>query len=233
MLKKFFLSKNFLALLISCASYHQAIAASAPSTENPLLVKIRGQYLSAGKKLSYTPALSNTNVTNGSKGLISSSVGIEAAATFFVLENYALEASIALVRNRLATPANVNGAGAYSQAAVSGGNKISYMMPTTLMAQYHFSPDDSFSPYVGGGYTYIIPVKKTKLVDFGTMHGLAAQVGIDFFESDDLGMNIDLKKYFIKSKGKLKYLTNQSNQPMGVKYDFSPWVFSAGISVRL
>ncbi len=233
MLKNFLLSKTLLAILITGATYHQAIAAPSPTNDNPLLVKIRGQYLSTGKKTSYIPALAGTNVTTSSKGLVSSSIGIEAAAAYFVLENYALEASLSLVRNRLATPANVNGAGTYSQANVSGSNKVSYMMPATLIAQYHFSPEDSFSPYAGAGYSYIIPVTKTKLVDFGRMHGMVAQVGLDLFDSDDLAMNVDVKKYFIKSKGKLKYLTNQSNQPLGVKYDFSPWVFSAGLSVRL
>jgi outer membrane protein len=234
MLKNFLLSKTFLAILITGATYHQAIAAApSPTNDNPLLVKIRGQYLSTGKKTSYIPDLASTNVSTSSKGLVSSSIGIEAAAAYFVLENYALEASLSLVRNRLATPANLNGAGTYSQVNVSGSNKVSYMMPATLIAQYHFSPEDSFSPYAGAGYSYIIPVKKTKLVDFGRMHGMVAQVGFDLFDSDDLGMNIDVKKYLIKSKGKLKYLTNQSNQPLGVKYDFSPWVFSAGLSVRL
>jgi outer membrane protein len=69
------------------------------------------------------------------------------------------------------------------------------------LAQYHFTPGASYSPYVGAGLNFTLfsnvdipglDVKKTSI-------GAALQVGVDIPLKDGMSLNIDLKKVFMKT----------------------------------
>jgi outer membrane protein len=73
-------------------------------------------------------------------------------------------------------------------------------LPPTLLAQYHFMPDSSFSPYVGVGLNYTI-YSNVNMPGFSTSKsstGGALQVGFDVPINKNLSFNVDLKKIYMK-----------------------------------
>lgn len=82
-----------------------------------------------------------------------------------------------------------------------------FVLPPTLTAQYHFSPEATFRPYVGAGINY------TRFYDAGleasgvsklsvkkNSWGPALQIGADYAISKDYFVNVDVKKIWIKTK---------------------------------
>ncbi len=74
-------------------------------------------------------------------------------------------------------------------------------LPPTLLAQYHFMPGSSFSPYVGAGLNYT----KFSNVSLGNLDvdrnstGGALQIGFDMPINKSLSFNVDLKKVWMKT----------------------------------
>jgi len=79
-------------------------------------------------------------------------------------------------------------------------------IPPTLTLQYHFLPDGVFRPYVGAGVNYTriasdhlaVPGVGRLDVDKNSWGG-ALQVGADIKVADNLYLNIDVKKVYIKT----------------------------------
>ena len=76
-------------------------------------------------------------------------------------------------------------------------------LPPSLMAQYHFTPDKTVSPYVGLGVTWTTFSKNRLLDGQGSLEhdsfGLAAQAGVDFKLDRNWSLNVDVKKVQIRS----------------------------------
>jgi outer membrane protein len=76
-------------------------------------------------------------------------------------------------------------------------------LPPTLLAQYHFTPDKTVSPYVGLGVNWTTFSKNRLLGGQGSLEhdsfGLAAQAGIDFKLDRNWSLNVDVKKVQIRS----------------------------------
>jgi outer membrane protein len=90
--------------------------------------------------------------------------------------------------------------------SVAGLGKIGTFkhLPPTLSVQYHFSPDSTVRPYVGGGINFTnISDVHLAIPGVGTLNldrkswGLAFGGGIDFKVSKDLYVNVDVKKVYI------------------------------------
>jgi len=75
------------------------------------------------------------------------------------------------------------------------------VLPPTLTAQYHFSPEAQVSPYLGVGlnYTQFYNVNLPGLNVSRSSIGVALQAGADFKVSKDMSINVDLKKIYIKT----------------------------------
>lgn len=79
-------------------------------------------------------------------------------------------------------------------------------LPPTLTLQYHFTPEADFRPYVGAGinYTKISSVNMSagaagSLGLENNSTGAALQVGFDYKIGNNMFLNVDLKKIYIKS----------------------------------
>lgn len=88
----------------------------------------------------------------------------------------------------------------YSNGAAIGSFKH---LPPTLTAQYHFTGNSSFRPYVGAGLNYT-NVSDVRLLDGGAnlkrnSFGLALQVGVDVPVGGGWVLNLDAKKVQIKT----------------------------------
>lgn len=76
-------------------------------------------------------------------------------------------------------------------------------LPPSLMAQYHFMPGKTMSPYLGLGLNWTTFSKNRLLDGQGSLEhdsfGLAAQAGIDFRLDRNWSLNVDVKKLQLRS----------------------------------
>ncbi len=114
----------------------------------------------------------------------------------------------------------------------SNGSKIGSVrvLPPTLTAQYHFSPEGQFRPYVGAGinYTRFYSFKDTSGLDLSikkNSFGPALQVGVDIPVTKNIFVNFDVKKLWIKTKVKAGGVDAGT-------LDIDPLVTSVGIGTK-
>lgn len=111
------------------------------------------------------------------------------------------------------------------------------LLPPTLTLQYHFLPDETFSPYIGAGVNYTIFYDESggignsafavTDIDYSNNFGYAFQVGLDYKIDDKWHLNADLKKVFLN--------TDISVNKGVVKVDdadVDPWIFGIGVGYR-
>jgi outer membrane protein len=109
-----------------------------------------------------------------------------------------------------------------------------WILPPTLTLQYHFTPDQKFSPYVGAGLNYSLfygesdgPLFDNLDVDGGV--GYAAQAGFDYWLNDNWGLNFDVK--YVN-------LDVDVDVDLGATHldaddvDLDPWIIGVGASYR-
>lgn len=106
-----------------------------------------------------------------------------------------------------------------------------YILPPTLTAQYHFTPDQKFSPYVGAGLNYSMFYKEKEAAGFTDLDvdggvGYALQAGFDYWFDDHWGANVDVKKIFLNVDAKL------NNGAVTADVDLDPMIVGAGVSYR-
>ncbi|UGQ46628.1 OmpW/AlkL family protein [Massilia endophytica] len=76
-------------------------------------------------------------------------------------------------------------------------------LPPTLLAQYHFSPQSAFSPYIGAGVNWTTFSANRFLGGQGSLEhdsfGFAAQAGFDVKLGQNWSLNVDVKKIGLRS----------------------------------
>jgi outer membrane protein len=110
-----------------------------------------------------------------------------------------------------------------------------FHLPPTLTLQYHFNADGKFRPYVGAGVNYTLfynddlpsggPVTG---IDYDATFGWAAQVGFDYFYTDNWGVNVDVKKIDISPEVNLATALG----PISADVDIDPWVIGVGVTYK-
>lgn len=107
-----------------------------------------------------------------------------------------------------------------------------WILPPTLTMQYHFTPDDAFSPYIGAGLNYTLPYAEdaaggvvTSLEADGSF-GYAVQAGFDYWLNDHWGLNLDVKKIWVDVDASV------NSGAITGEVELDPWVIGAGISYR-
>jgi outer membrane protein len=83
------------------------------------------------------------------------------------------------------------------------GSKLGTLneLPPTLLAQYHFSPGSSFDLYVGAGLNFTL-FSSVNIPGFDVSKsstGGALQVGFDVPLINNMSLNVDLKKVYMKT----------------------------------
>ncbi len=142
----------------------------------------------------------------------------EVDLTYFITENIAVEAIAGTAQHQV-----------YYNGSTNLGDV--WILPPTVTLQYHFMPDNKFSPYLGAGVNYSFFYGEQSgngftdfKVDGG--FGLALQAGFDYWLNDNWGVNLDVKKIYVDIEGELNNGTIQAD------IDLDPWVFGAGVSYR-
>ncbi len=106
-----------------------------------------------------------------------------------------------------------------------------WILPPTLTLQYHFMPDQAFSPYIGAGINYSILYAEdagTGFSDLKVDNGVAPalQAGFDYWINDNWGFNLDVKKVWLNVDASL------NNGAIKADVDLDPWLIGAGVSYR-
>lgn len=108
-----------------------------------------------------------------------------------------------------------------------------WLLPPTLLAQYHFLPKGVVSPYVGAGvnYTIFYGVDESKDsivydVDYKDSFGWALQIGVDVRVADSWYLNADVKRLFLDTDVEL------NDGAVRADVDVDPWIFGVGIGYK-
>ncbi len=105
------------------------------------------------------------------------------------------------------------------------------ILPPTLTLQYHFTPDQKLSPYVGAGINYTLPYAEDNGASVSKLNadgswGWALQAGTDYWLDEHWGVNFDVKKIFVDVDASVNSGAVQGN------VELNPWVVGTGISYR-
>ncbi|MEZ5903356.1 MAG: OmpW family protein [Alphaproteobacteria bacterium] len=126
---------------------------------------------------------------------------------------------------------------ATSEHTISAGpNTVgdAWILPPTLTLQYHFTPDEKFSPYVGAGLNYSMFYGEDEAAGFNSLDvdggvGYALQAGFDYWINDHWGVNFDAKYVDLE----VDVDVNLGATPLSANdVDLDPWIVGAGISYR-
>ena len=109
------------------------------------------------------------------------------------------------------------------------------LLPPTLLAQWHFNPDQTFDPYVGAGLSYVramdnnlnlgdIPIT----IDRNNWGG-ALQAGMDYNLGNKWLLNVDVKKIWFDTT--VKAVLGGVNTKID-QLDIDPWVVSVGFGKK-
>lgn len=105
-----------------------------------------------------------------------------------------------------------------------------WILPPTLTMQYHFSPDNTFSPYVGAGVNYTFFYNE----DSGAMNsvryddgfGVALQAGMDYKLDQHWLVNFDVKKLWLNTD------VSVNSGAVTADVDIDPWIVGVGVGYR-
>jgi outer membrane protein len=208
-----------------------SIPAHAQESQSPWQVRVRALAVlpdTAGSSVNVqnTPTLSSPN-----SGLaISNSIVPELDISYYFTRNVAAELILGV------TPHTVTGTGALSNLNVG----TAWLLPPTLLAQYHFTDFGPFRPYVGVGVNYTMFFSQspgyTQTNGLGVTSftlnnavGGAAQIGFDYMIDSHWGINVDAKKYILRPT--YNAMVNNSI-PVSGTANIDPWLLGVGFTYR-
>jgi outer membrane protein len=162
---------------------------------------------------------------------ITNSVVPELDISYFFTKNIAAELILGV------TPHQVNSAGSLSSTLHLGQIGNAWLLPPTLLLQYHFYLDKGIKPYVGVGVNYTIFFNEgtgTGFQDFNLDDnwGWALQAGIDIPLGGNWFFNVDVKKIFLDTKATVG-LGAAANPPIvTADVQVDPWLIGVGVGYR-
>lgn len=109
-----------------------------------------------------------------------------------------------------------------------------WILPPTLTLQYHFQPEEKFSPYVGAGVNYSFFYEQENGAGLDELQvdggwGYALQAGADYWMNDNWGVNFDVKYIDVDIDANV---TSGGTYIEAKDVKLDPWVVGAGISYR-
>lgn len=176
--------------------------------------------------ISVTPNESATIEAIGGDADISSAFVPELDFTYFFTENWAAELILATTNHDVK---------AVNTAAGNINLGDVWLLPPTLMVQYHFT-GGKLKPYLGTGINYTIfygvdegPVADS--VDYDNSIGFAIQAGLDYALGDKWFLNLDLKQIFLQTDATVN-ATTALGATVGADVDINPLVIGFGVGMK-
>ena len=136
---------------------------------------------------------------------------------------------------------------ATSENTISAGGSASnlgdvadvWLLPPSLVFQYHFLPDSKFSPYIGAGVNWTIFFSEDldrnfsnpgDSIDLKNSFGYVFQAGFDYKIDEDWFVNLDVKYVDLETDARIR---NSSAGDIFVNnVEIDPWTFGFGIGRR-
>lgn len=209
-------------LLSFCAL---ALMSSVAAAEEGYKTKQAGDFVIRGRLIAVKPWEGNDTVetrAGADTGLrvnwIDNSVVPEVDFSYFFTDNIALELIAATTRHKI------------TASGVEVGS--AQLLPPTLTLQYHFLPQERFSPYIGAGLNYTFFFAESSgsnaLVDHLKVDdslGYALQVGADYALGGRWFINADVKKLWLRPDVTTSALKVNN-------LDIDPWIVGIGFGYR-
>lgn len=151
--------------------------------------------------------------------------------TYMATDNVGLELILATTQH------DIDG-----QGAIGGLDKVgeTWLLPPTLLAQWHFMPKSSIRPYVGAGINYTISYGEKAsssleaalggptTIKLGNSVGWALQAGVDYDVGENWFLNADIK--YIDMSMDADIITGGTTRT--AKVGISPIIFGLGFGYR-
>lgn len=189
------------------ASMLTAMAALAPAMAQTTIAPMPDSY--AGKQagtfmvrlraIGVLPQNSSSSVSGiGGNVEASNAAAPELDVSYFLTDNIAIEGIAASTRHNISVKNSV------VPGTVEVGS--AWVLPPTVLLQYHFMPKERFSPYIGAGLnvSFFYATHGTGLVNkfnLETGVGGAIQAGFDYNVSGNWFLNVDVKQIFVRTAG--------------------------------
>lgn len=206
-----------------------------------------GDFIMRAGMVAVDPQESSSNLAVDGVKLDGYKVGLDSSKQLGLTVSYLFTDHIA-IGVLAATPFKhrINGAG----SALAGAGKLGetkHLPPTVTVQYFPMDRNSPFQPYVGAGvnYTNFFSEKTTgTLTDaLGTASsklklddsiGLAAEVGIDYMLSENIGVNAAIWWADIDTEGTIKTYDAAGNRgPTGkIDVDIDPFVYMVGLSYK-
>jgi outer membrane protein len=138
--------------------------------------------------------------------------------TYFFTENFAAELVLGTAKHDVSVVGTAVG-------NIDLGSV--YLLPPTLMVQYHLTGSD-FKPYAGAGinYTFFYNEKSgpvANAVDYDNSVGFALQLGMDYSLNEDWFINVDIKRLFLSTDVTVD-ATTALGATVGADVTIDPWL---------
>lgn len=217
-------NRIWLAGLAVASSLLFASTAAAQDSTSPAPGKSAGDFMIRLRGIGVIPADNADIDPIGGDTELSNTGMPEVDFTYFVTDNIAFELIAATTHHEVS--AKDTAAGEVDLGDV-------WLLPPTLLVQYHFFTKERFSPYVGAGinYTIFYGVDEAKNsiaqdVDYENSVGWALQIGMDYRLDDNWYINADVKRLFLGTD------VNINNGGVKADVDVDPWIFGMGIGYK-
>jgi outer membrane protein len=208
------LTTIFAASLSALFAYQASAADLAPAEQSPWQVRLRALGV-------ITNDSGSVDGLPGSDLSYSNTVIPEVDISYFFTDNIAAELVLGT------TYANVYGEGT---ASAFGKVGKTWLLPPTLTLQYHFTDFGAFRPYVGAGVNYTMFYNQSgnsvDKLDVKNAFGFALQAGADYMLDEHWGLNVDVKKIFLRPD----WDANAGGATLNGKAKLDPWLVGAGVT---
>lgn len=223
------------ALLVAGVMFAPAGPAAADGFKDKQAVTDWGPgWMIRGRVLSVIPDEDADNITvNGNRINgdieIDDSVVPELDISYFFTPHIAAELILAV------TPHDISGKGVPLEGEIGDV----WLLPPTLLLQYHFNPGGKWKPYVGAGVNYTVffnedasgaflPAAGVTVadLDLDDEFGFALQAGVDIHLGGNTYLNFDVKKLFLETDATVRTM---QGPVVRADVDIDPWIVGVGL----
>ncbi|WP_158210231.1 OmpW/AlkL family protein [Myroides phaeus] len=157
--------------------------------------------------------------------------------TYFFTENLAAELILGTSRHNVGTlGSDISAIGGETSVNLDLGSV--YLLPPTLMVQYHHKFGEVFKPYVGAGVNYTIFYNEksgvAKDIKYDNKFGWGYQFGFDIDLTDKFFINVDFKKLFLKTDVTVDASNLNGGDALDIpaKVKIDPMLIGFGVGMR-
>lgn len=156
--------------------------------------------------------------------------------TYFFTKNMAAELLLGTSKHNISTQNNyLAGISNSSNGNVDLGHV--WVLPPTLMLQYHFYPTPVWKPYVGVGMNYTAFYNEdpgvVQNITYKNSFGTALQLGVDINVSKNFFFNLDIKQNFLKTETKVDASNLAPDLIIPTKVKLDPFLLGFGVGIKI